>query len=337
MVDDVLVDRGPGRDEDRHARALPPPGPPELLPRRRDRARVAGQDRRRPAGRCRRRAPARSSRRRRGPRRRAGRARSPGAPSAGSRRGSRGSATAARSSRAAPRAGPSAGSRSPSAIGRRRWSGDRPAGTAGPSGSPASAADPRAPGRGIEDRRIDEEHVALAGRSPVAIDEPGRPSREHRGQLRRIGDRRRAADDDRVAAVVAAQPEQPPDDVRDVAPEHAAVGVELVDDDDPELLEQLEPLRVVRQDRRVQHVRVADDDLAGLPDGRSDRRRACRRRRSPRRSTCPPPATAPRTPRPGPARAPWSGRGTGPGRPDRRRSPGGPAARSRASCPTRSA
>ena len=45
VVDDVLVDRGAGRDEDRDARARPPAGPPELLPGRGDRARVAGQDR----------------------------------------------------------------------------------------------------------------------------------------------------------------------------------------------------------------------------------------------------------------------------------------------------
>ena len=45
MVDDVLVDRRARRDEDGHARALPTAGSPELLPGRRDRARVAGQDR----------------------------------------------------------------------------------------------------------------------------------------------------------------------------------------------------------------------------------------------------------------------------------------------------
>jgi hypothetical protein len=49
--------------------------------------------------------------------------------------------------------------------------------------------------------------------------------------------------------------------------------VELVDDDDPQLLEQLEPLGVVGQDRRVEHVRVRDDDLARLAHGRPDRRR----------------------------------------------------------------
>ena len=51
------------------------------------------------------------------------------------------------------------------------------------------------------------------------------------------------------------------------------VGVQLVDHDDPQLLEQLEPLGVVGQDRGVEHVRVGDDDLAGAADRRPDGRR----------------------------------------------------------------
>ncbi len=43
VVDHVLVDRRAGGHEDRHARPLAPARPPELLPRGRDRARVAGQ------------------------------------------------------------------------------------------------------------------------------------------------------------------------------------------------------------------------------------------------------------------------------------------------------
>ena len=73
-----------------------------------------------------------------------------------------------------------------------------------------------------------------------------------------------------MAAVVGADPEQPPQDVRDVAAEDAAVGVQLVDDDVAELLEELEPFRVVRQDRGVEHVRVRDHDLAGTPDRGAD-------------------------------------------------------------------
>ena len=76
----------------------------------------------------------------------------------------------------------------------------------------------------------------------------------------------------RVAPVVRADAEQATQDVGDMPAEDPAVGMQLVDHDDPELLEQLEPLRVVGEDRAVEHVRVGDHDLAGCPDGRPDRR-----------------------------------------------------------------
>jgi hypothetical protein len=49
--------------------------------------------------------------------------------------------------------------------------------------------------------------------------------------------------------------------------------MQFVDHDDPELLEQLEPLGVVREDRRVEHVRVRDHDLSGGAHRRADRGR----------------------------------------------------------------
>src|SRR5947207_2401919 len=71
----------------------------------------------------------------------------------------------------------------------------------------------------IDHRRIDEEHVPLAARGPVSVDQSDRPTGEHRGKLCRVADRGRATDDHGVAAVVGTQPEQPPDDVRDMAAE----------------------------------------------------------------------------------------------------------------------
>ena len=81
---------------------------------------------------------------------------------------------------------------------------------------------------------------------------------------RGVGDRRRAADEDGVGAVEAADAAQAADDVGDVAAEDAAVLVQLVDDDVAQVLEELHPLGVVRQDAGVQHVRVRDDDVPGL-------------------------------------------------------------------------
>ena len=54
---------------------------------------------------------------------------------------------------------------------------------------------------------------------------------------------------------------QPPEDVREMAAEHAAIGVQLVDDDEAQVLEQLRPARMVRQDSRVQHVGIAEHDV----------------------------------------------------------------------------
>ncbi len=124
--------------------------------------------------------------------------------------------------------------------------------------------------------------MALAGGRPVPVDEACRSGGQHRCQLGWVPDRGRAADDHRMAAVVRADAQQPAQDVRDVAAEDAAVCVQLVDDDEAQLLEQLEPFGVVGQDRRVEHVRIGDHDLTGGADRRADRRRrvavVCRRR-----------------------------------------------------------
>ena len=76
-------------------------------------------------------------------------------------------------------------------------------------------------------------------------------------QLARIGDRRRRTDERRVRTVVRAHARQAPHDVRQVAAEDATIRMQLVDHDEPEILEELRPTRMVRQDARVQHVRVA--------------------------------------------------------------------------------
>ncbi len=126
---------------------------------------------------------------------------------------------------------------------------------------------------GVDDRRVEDEDALLAGRRAVAVDEGGSTAGERRRQLLRIADGRRAGHDDRVAAVVRAQAEEAPQDVGHVAAEDPAVGVRLVDDDEAQLFEELVPLRVVRQDGGVEHVRVGDHDLAGGADRLADGRR----------------------------------------------------------------
>jgi hypothetical protein len=120
----------------------------------------------------------------------------------------------------------------------------------------------------VDDRRIEHNDVLLAGRRAVAIDDRDGPSQQCLGECLRVADGRRAEDELGPRTVVLAQPQQAADDVGDVAAEYAAVGVRLVDDHVAQLLEQLEPLRVMRQDGGVEHVRVGHHDLSGGPDQR---------------------------------------------------------------------
>ncbi len=119
----------------------------------------------------------------------------------------------------------------------------------------------------VDDGRVDEEEVLLAARRAALLDQLERPLGEPLGQLLRIGNRRRRAHEDRVGPVVAADAAQPPQHVREVAAEDPAVGVQLVDDDEAEVLEQAGPLGVMRQDPRVQHVGIRQHHLRPRADG----------------------------------------------------------------------
>ena len=65
-----------------------------------------------------------------------------------------------------------------------------------------------------------------------------------------------------IGAVDRGDSPQPPQHVRDVRAEHAAVDVGLVDHDEREVREQLVPSSVVGQDPDVEHVRVREDQVA---------------------------------------------------------------------------
>ncbi len=121
-------------------------------------------------------------------------------------------------------------------------------------------SDARSP---VERRRVEHHDVLLAGRCAVVVDDRDRPAGERLGQRSWVADGRRAAHDLRAGAVVRAQPQQAAQHVGDVRPEDAAVRMRLVDHDVAQLLEELKPLGVMRQDRRVEHVRVGDHHLAG--------------------------------------------------------------------------
>ena len=101
----------------------------------------------------------------------------------------------------------------------------------------------------------------------------GRPRRRilgHRlcgptGQLRkshvRVSHRRRGSDDDRGRAIVGGDAQQAAQDERDMGPEHSAVPVGLIDNDEAEVLEHPSEALVLGQNAAVEHVRVGEDDV----------------------------------------------------------------------------
>ena len=125
-------------------------------------------------------------------------------------------------------------------------------------------------GRPDAELRVDDGRV-VAEKDPLA---GGRPALRHLlhgfpdqalGQLPRVRDRRGGHDELGGRAVVRADPLQPPHDVGEVAAEDAPVGVKLVDHDVAEVLEEVQPLRVVREDPGVQHVGVGQDQVRPRP------------------------------------------------------------------------
>src|SRR4029077_10701179 len=86
-------------------------------------------------------------------------------------------------------------------------------------------------------------------------------------ELAGIGDGCGAADKLRIAAVKSRDAAKLSQHVAKVAPENAAVSVQLVENDVTQIFEQARPARVMRQDAGVQHVRIGQDDVAFLANG----------------------------------------------------------------------
>ena len=119
----------------------------------------------------------------------------------------------------------------------------------------------------IDHGRVIEHEMPLAHGRAVFGDGGDLAPGQLGGQLHGVGDGGAAQDEARVAAVKRTQAHQAAKHVGQVASEHAAVGVQLVDDDIFEIFKQLDPPGMVREDVGVQHVRVGDHDVASLPDG----------------------------------------------------------------------
>ena len=119
----------------------------------------------------------------------------------------------------------------------------------------------------VHHRRIHEHDELLAARRAALTDERERPLGEPLGQLARIGDGGRRADELRAGAVVLADPLQAAQHVAQVAAEHAAIGVQLVDHHVLQVLEELGPPRMVRQHAGMQHVGIGEGDVRPRANG----------------------------------------------------------------------
>ena len=119
--------------------------------------------------------------------------------------------------------------------------------------------------RGVDERRVPEDHGAFRARRLVLVDGRERQADELLGEGLRIGDGRGGEDELRSAAVVVAQASQAAHDLGHVRAEHAAVHVRLVEHDVAQVVQVLGPALVVRQDAHVQHVGVAQQDGGRAP------------------------------------------------------------------------
>ena len=109
-------------------------------------------------------------------------------------------------------------------------------------------------------RVVDHEGLLAGGRAAlVQLDHrlPGEPLR----QVARIGDGGGGHDELRRGPVVPADALEPAQHVGEMAAEDAAIGVQLVDHDVLEVLEEVHPLGVMRQDPRVQHVGIGQHQV----------------------------------------------------------------------------
>ena len=118
----------------------------------------------------------------------------------------------------------------------------------------------------VDDGRIREDEELVAPGRAASLDQLERLLGQPLGELARVGDGRRRAEKDRVRTVVPADSPQPPQHVAQMAAEDASIRVELVNHHVAQVLEQLGPARVVREDARVQHVGVAQHQMRARPN-----------------------------------------------------------------------
>ena len=131
------------------------------------------------------------------------------------------------------------------------------------------AASPRARAKAelrIEERRVPDHDLALGLRGGVAVDDGRGLTGQRLRELSGIGDRRGREQELGISAVDACESPKTPEHVRDVRAEDASVDVRLVDDDEAEVVQDVSPAVVVRENADVEHVRVREDRVRPLAD-----------------------------------------------------------------------
>src|SRR5580704_1544637 len=121
--------------------------------------------------------------------------------------------------------------------------------------------------RAIYYRRIIKDESLFARRSAVSVEHFHFLFEQTRGQFTGIRNRRRTANELRITAVKIRNPPDPPQHVTQMAAEHAAIGVKLVNHDVAKIFEKARPTRVVRQNAGMQHVRIREHHVTLFADG----------------------------------------------------------------------
>ena len=122
------------------------------------------------------------------------------------------------------------------------------------------------PELGVEERRVPERDRPLGPGRRVVLDHRRLLAGERQRELAGVRDRGRREQELRLGAVDPREPPQPAQDVRDVRAEDAAVDVRLVHDHEAEVVEEVAPQVVSRQDADVEHVRVREHEVRPAAD-----------------------------------------------------------------------
>ena len=118
----------------------------------------------------------------------------------------------------------------------------------------------------VEKRRVPERDRPFRARRRVVLHDRRVLARKRMRELTRIRDRRGGEQELRLGSVDPREPTQPAQDVRDVRAEDTAIDVRLVDDDELEVVQEVAPEVVPRQDSDVEHVRVRQHEIRPAPD-----------------------------------------------------------------------